>query len=546
MTEAHEPPASRIDQNPGPLFVQEGPGYSLTLCLERDQLDCLAVIDLLPVEPVEPVAEAGQHDPDELPPETEAPSSIASPVLTPPDIFWFLQQNNIIRTIDYSAVYEYCAELELGRAPGPSVLARGVEPQKGADGWLELTVKTSGEEASFAEDAKGRMDLRTLNAYSEIEPGQKLGIIHPPQQGTPGMTAHGLPIPAEAGNSYQLTAGEGVELKYNDRIVFATKAGRALLEKQCLSVVDQLVVPGDLDMSVGNIDFNGFVEIRGDVPDDFSIRSTKGIKVGGHVGACRVESDGSIEMTSMAGKETGRIICRGDLRAKFLNQVDVRCFGDILISNEIRNSKVRATGRIVVERGSIIGGKTIALEGIETRSLGTGSGQRTRLIAGVFFPDAERFDYLREQLQNVNRQIDAINEALAPLKAALKKRPEQQGSAEEKRLKILNEQLARLFAEKKHFSAEIAASKPQEFTRKNPKINVLKELLEGVSITLGKSTEEIKITRSGPMSIIENSREGGLRYLSLSPMPVTAMSIEEELLAKEDAFVEQAEDEPEE
>lgn len=522
------------------LFVEENSKYRFCLKLENEELECRANIEIFP--PGDPSAEehvtedgqddsANSHNANTATVDDCLPRQ-PDPIITPPELIWFLQQNNIVQTIDYAAIYDFCAAIETGLQPEPTIMARGIEPVSGDDGWFELTVKISGEEAEFKEDKEGNVDLRTRNAFSEIEPDQKLGIVHPPAEGISGITVQGLPIPAASGHPFELIAGEGVVLKYNNRIAFATKSGRALLEKNTLSVVDQLIVPGDVDLSIGNIDFHGFVEIKGEVPDDFSVTATKGIQISGPVGACHLESAGSIEITSMAGKGVGEIVCHGDLRAKFLNQVSVIAFGDVEVANEIRNCRIKSTGKIVVERGGIIGGKCTAMDGIEAKILGTDSGQKTRLVAGVYFPDVDRFEYLREQLHNIGRQIKSINDALGPLKALLKK-DRNIAEAACQRLRILNGQLVKLHEDKDKFNAEIAASKPQEFSTQNPKINVLKSLKEGVCITLGESTEEIKIARSGPMSIIENTQNGGLRFLSLTAMSVAARQIEEEILIEQ-------------
>ncbi len=546
MSDTEEPLKSQNNIDPNLLFVEENSRYKLIFRLDNEQMECLAEIEVLPEEsppendisqsPADGTESATVDSNEEVDGkqtgEFAAIITNPDPIITPPDLFWFLQQNNIIQTIDYSAVYNFCAAIEMGLKLEPTVLARGTEPVSGTDGWFELAVKVSGEETSFEEDEEGNIDLRNLNAYSEIEPDQKLGTIHPPRDGTPGTTVQGLPVPAERGQPFELIAGEGVILKFEDRVAFAEKSGRTLFEKQIISVVDQLVVPGDVDLNIGNIDFHGFVEVKGDVPDDFDIKATKGIKVSGHIGACNIESAGSIEITSMAGKETGQITCHGDLHANFLNQVAVVCYGDVYVTNEIRNSVVKSTGKVIVERGSIIGGSCTTMDGIEAKDLGTGSGQKTRVVAGVYFPDADRFDYLREQLKNINQQIESINAALEPLKQHLKKDDDIAATAEV-RLSILNEQLGKLHEEKNNFSAEIKASKPQEFNSQNPKINILKSLKEGVFIVLGNSAEEIKIERSGPMSIIENTRDGGLRYLGLSPIQVAAAQIEEEIFAEE-------------
>ena len=541
-----------------PLFVEENNFYKLSLWLQNGQMECVGKIEILPItapikkassEDIESSncesndseikvnAEPNNIDEFEIASQTDedATSTVIenpAPIITPPEIFWFLQQNNIVRTIDYAAVYDFCAAIEMGTAMSPAVLAHGIEPIAGTDGRFELSVKTTGDDVEFTEDEDGSVDLKKRHAFTEIEIGQKLGTVHPPQDGINGTDVFGMVVMAPKGAPFELLGGEGVELKFDGRVAFATKSGRALLDKQTVSVVDQLFVSGDVDLNVGDIEFNGFVEVGGDVPDDFDIRATKGVKVSGVVGACHIESAGSVDISSMAGKEIGRIICHGDLHATYLNQVTVQCFGDVYVTNEIRNSVVKATGKIVVERGAIVGGSCVALDGIEAKDLGASSGLKTKVTAGVYFPDVDRFEYLRSQLATINRQIESINTAMIPLKRNLENK-DNLADVAEKRLEILEAQLVKIEAEKETFSAEINASTPQEFENKNPKINVFDKLMEGVYIVLGQVAEEIKIARRGPLSIIENSRDGSLYYLTLTPMQKMAVELEQEIIAAE-------------
>lgn len=547
-------------QNVDLLCTIEEPGYRLRLHLENDQMECLA--DFQPIFPEADLeleedppsesaddpakAEAGeipesgnQEKPAEpspaepLPEETEPiieEEPLLPPVISPAELIQLLHRHNIKEGIDFTALYQFCALAEERREQQDVLLAKGREPVTGKDGWFELVVKTTGEEAEFQEDEHGNVDLRTRHAFTEIKAGQKIGVLHPPQEGVPGQTVHGLPIPAERGRFYSLVAGEGVELKYDGRFAFAAKDGRALLERQVLTVVDQLVVSGDLDLKIGNIEFNGFVEVKGDVLDDFHIKASKGIKVAGVVGACKLKSDGPVVIGSVAGKERGQISCSGELVAGFLNQANVHCYGDVLVTNEIRNSVVKATGKIIVERGSIIGGSCVALEGIEAKILGATSGTATLLRAGVYFPDVERFDFLHQELQRVDSQIGRLKAAIGPLERLC-----DLDSATEKRLSILTEQWEKLEVERDALKAELAASTKQEQKTSNPKINAGSKLMEGVTIQLGNSSEKFKMERNGPLSIIENTKKGGFRFLGMTSLQKSAEELEQEVIEEEEA-----------
>ena len=528
--------------DPDLLAVEETDAYRLTLRLAKEQMECVAAIEFKSLPPATPRQEPprSESNNDNLKlPEHEtadtakgATTTVADPFaggisLKTSRLIHLLQQHQVSGNIDEDAVKEFCATVDLQQEPQPTVVARGIDPQTGADGWFELLVKISGEEQEFIPDSKGRVDLKRLNAYTEIEPEQKLGVIHPPEPGISGYTVQGLEIEGPAGSPKIINAGEGVVLKYDGRMAFSTRAGRALFDNNTLTVVDQLVIPGNVDLHVGHIDFNGFVEIKGDVLDDFDVRSTKGIKINGHVGACHIESQGSIDVGAMAGREIGHIFCQGDLHTRYLNQVTVVCYGDVVVTNEVRNSHVRATGHIVVARGGIIGGEVLALKGVSAVTIGAVSGQRTRVTAGVYFPDAERSEYISRQLHSVEQQITAINGAIRPLMQHLRKGSQLIDTARA-RLQILNDKLDALYQQKNAFAAEATTSQPLEVEDKNPKINVQQVLRDGVVIALGKVKEEIKLDRQGPLSIIENARDGGLRFLSLTALSVPATELERE------------------
>jgi hypothetical protein len=50
----------------------------------------------------------------------------------------------------------------------------------------------------------------------------------------------------------------------------------------------------------------------------------------------------------------------------------------------------------------------------------------------------------------------------------------------------------------------------------NPKVNVRNRLYEGVTVLVGGSVEEFTAQLEGPLSLIENSVEGGLRQVVFS------------------------------
>ncbi len=447
--------------------------------------------------------------------------------IPPAELITLLRQNDISSNVDLEQVAEFCSAAASGEELKDFLLAQGTPPEHGQDGWFELVVNTGKEEADRPEDESGRIDFKSIQTFSNVEPGQTIGKIHPPGEGRPGQSVTGATIPAFSGQPSGVVAGSGVRFSEEGSEAIADQNGRVIFESHVLSIAEEFVVSGDVDLSIGHISFNGFVDIKGDVLDDFHITATKGIKVSGAVGASRINCDGPVTIGTMAGLGRGQIVCKGNFKARYLNQATIECWGNIQVDNEIRNSIVKATGSIRAVKGLITGGEAVALEGIEARMLGTRSGTPTALTAGVYFPESDRLNNLRNRSKSVAGQLKQLAETLAALhhKPLGKLRPALR-EAIELRIAILTERQVNLDAERKELTAELEQFVLQDHPTANPKINVLGTIKEGVTIRLGEAHEELPTHISGPVSIIENTREGGLRFLSCSALVVSAEEAE--------------------
>ena len=455
--------------------------------------------------------------------------------ISPAELINLLKMLDISEALDLEKLALFCTEAANGNDPQNFLIATGTEPTQGKDGYFELFVDTGEDDIELEEDEKGRVNFKNIQAFTNVQPGQLIGTIYPPEQGTPGKTITGLLIPAPLGRPAKLTAGDGVEIRNNGTEAVATQAGRVTFEKDVLAISEEFVVSGDVDLKVGHINFNGFVDIKGDVLDDFNIKSTKGINVDGAAGACILESDGPITVGSMAGLGLGKIIAKGDVTARYLNHVTVECWGDVHVANEIRNSVIKATGSINAPTGLITGGETIALEGIEAKLFGSKSGVKTHLTSGVFFPEADRLQFLRLRLKSIAYQLKKIAETLPGLhKKPLDTMRPALREAIELRIGILTERQVNITDEQEDLSQELAQFELDEHPTANPKINALTSFKEGVIINLGDTSYEIKQEISGPVSVIENKQAEGIKQLTHSPLKVTADKLEEEAQEEND------------
>ncbi|MFO7577263.1 MAG: FapA family protein [Pelovirga sp.] len=468
-----------------------GDGYSLKLETCRERLTCRATITL---------DEHGRGP-------------------TPAEVISILQELDITTAVDLQQIASFCSEAAQGHNPRDMELARGIRPQPGRDGWLELVVATGQEKVEWVEDASGRVDFKAVQNFSNVAIDDPIARIHPPTDGYPGKTITGDIITPRPGKPARVIAGSGVRVSEDGREARATRTGRVIYDNNILCVTEEFIVDGDVDLKIGHITFNGFVYIKGDVLDDFNITATRGIEVLGTVGACQLSCDGPVTIATMTGKGSGKIICHGTLRARYLNQVTVECHGDVYVSREIRNCQVKTTGSLRAGSAQITGGEAIAMDGIEAKTCGARSGLKTHLTAGVFFPETDRHGDLRKRLASVTEQLQNIHETLAELQR--KNLPEAQTSLRETielRIGVLHRRQDNLAAERKELQAELLTLRIHQQRTSQPQINVLATLAEGVVIHLDGTATEITMERSGPLTIVANDGKG-IRYRNYTPLP---------------------------
>jgi uncharacterized protein (DUF342 family) len=203
----------------------------------------------------------------------------------------------------------------------------------------------------------------------------------------------------------------------------------------------------------------------------------------------------------MNGQGKGTIHCGGNVKANYIYDTAVECDGDLLIDAEIRSSSIHTLGAVHVNKGGIVGGECFALAGVEAALLGSVTSLHTNIVAGVSYRD----------LEELNHRFNELKELLARFNSADK------GKIDNK-----------LFQQERTvITSHIQKIRTRSYDRTNPKVNVRKIIYGGVTITLGVLSEEFREERPGPFSLIENTIEGGFRFLGMTDLGFKAADIEQ-------------------
>ena len=419
-------------------------------------------------------------------------------MITRDELTSFLRQYNVLEGIDQQAFDDFVVKAAGGQQQIDVLLASGTPPIAGADEYISFSMQSSASVHSVDEEGSD-VDMHIVQTFINVSIDDEIGRIIPAEAGTPGRNIKGMPIPPQPGKPLQVKIGKNIRTEEDGALLIAAATGRFCLSAGEISIEEEYVVKGDVNFRIGSINFKGVVEVRGDVLDNFNINATKGLTVAGNIGVCHIVSDGDITFCGMDGQEKGSIVCGGTLRANFIHDAVVECAGDVIVGVEIHNCKVRTLGQIIVDKGAISGGSYIAQGGIEAKKLGSASSQHTKLQAGVDYHDVELLEQLFVTLAETHekaKQSESLSE-IAELRNT-----------------------AALLTDK------IMSIKSKTAASANAKINAKAVLYENVQMILGGATETINEQKNEPLSAIENSIEGGLRYLSMTGLNVGAADME--------------------
>lgn len=298
----------------------------------------------------------------------------------------------------------------------PLLVARGTEAVHGEDGSIQLLFAMDNVERKPLQREDGSVDFRELFSLNNAAKGQLIAERILPTKGTPGMTVAGETVPGRDGKDVRFKQGKNVVADAEHKRLYAVIDGLVTeTEKGKLNVFPVYEVNGDLDYRVGNIDFIGNVVIRGNVLSGFKIKAAGDVRITGGVEGAEIDASGSIDIASgIFAANKGFVKAGVDIRSSFMQEANVSAGKDIIVSQSILHSNVRA-GKSVVCKGSkgmIVGGNIQAGELIQARTIGNPMSTQTALEVGVAPELRSELQQLRSSVKAIADNVDKTDKAL--------------------------------------------------------------------------------------------------------------------------------------
>lgn len=322
-----------------------------------------------------------------------------------------LRFRNIVYGIQMSVLQDhfmsdgiYCTDL---------VVARGKEPRHGTDAYIKYYFNTDVHAQPTLKD-DGTVDYFHLNMINPCKKGQLLAEVIPEDEGEYGTTVQGAKIRPRQVKKAHLEFGHNIEISEDRRRLASLVDGHVSLVEGKVFVSDVYEVE-NVDLSTGNIDFEGSVQVNGNVSSNFVIRAGGNVIISGVVEGAYIEAGGNIIIArGMNGMAKGTLKAGGNIVAKFLENATASAGGyvsteSILHSNVIAATEIQVTGK----RGFITGGHVRAGQKIEVKTLGAMLGAPTVVEVGVDPEKKAEYMKMQKEVSEIVKNIRSLQPILA-------------------------------------------------------------------------------------------------------------------------------------
>ena len=264
------------------------------------------------------------------------------------------------------------------------VIAQGIKSKGAHKPFIKSFYKEAQPELVNKEE---KVDLRSTQQRQIVQPGRLIAKVLFTSPAVTGKDVYGNPLPKAKDDSIKVVIGEGVEEK-SKRAYYSTCEGVPKVDKNSISVNKMMIHKGDVNLSTGNIIFNGPVQITGNIDTGAIVYAKGDLIIGGSIHNAFVRSGGDIKVHSgITTGEKGLVAAKGNISCEFIENSKIQCGGSILVTKAILNSYLISGGNIKIKNhkdGGIIGGGQISCrKNIITGNLGFKHGIKTEINIGV-------------------------------------------------------------------------------------------------------------------------------------------------------------------
>lgn len=421
-----------------------------------------------------------------------------------------LKRRNVVYGIDETRLTELSeklSQMETAKKinePIEMEIAFGTPVTNGEDARIEFLYKPTPAEEQQApvleETEDGRVDYKAVHKIDNVTKGTLLARKIPPAKGMMGMTVTGKGLTAVDGKDIDVTMGKGVVVSPENKDEWIADAdGQVIFKENKISVLALFEIPGDVELSTGNIDFVGTVIVRGDVKDGFKVYAGEDLIVNGVVEGAELKCGGKLSIIGgVSGNDKAKIVCTGDANIKYIRNAAVDVGGNLTCGQAIMHSKVTVGKKVTVagKKGVIVGGQVIAGEEVNAASMGSNFATPTEVIVGEAVGLRDELQRLEIELKTSLENLDKTKKGIQFLKDLQTKMGGSLPPEKKELLTKLTRVQFKLMADSKTLvekkqEMEKKEQEGAEDRRRRAKVTCMGIIHTGVKITVNKASRQI-------------------------------------------------------
>lgn len=301
------------------------------------------------------------------------------------------------------------------------IIAGGEPARNGEDGHIKDYYPRKAQ-IKYASKGNGGIDFKSTNLIHNVKKGDVVCDLTLPTEPEDGMDVYGQPVRGKKGTMPPVPQGKNIVYSEDrDRLLTACE-GNLTFRSGRFHVENVFTVSGNVDNSVGNINFTGSVVIHGDVLEGYSVKAKGDITVMGIVEGARLSAGGDILLhKGMRGMRTGVLEAEGDITAKFLEDCNIYS-KDNIQAEYIINSEVSCGHDLTLigKRGAFIGGSCSVYNCMNVKAVGAPSHIATSVTLGLTPQLMDEMEAVGKEMILLSRKLTELNKDISYLNGKLK------------------------------------------------------------------------------------------------------------------------------
>ena len=292
-------------------------------------------------------------------------------------------------------------------------VAFGCPTVEGENGHYDFKFNTTpSKKPKLLED--GSVDYYNLSLIETVGEGQLVAEYIPKTEGTNGWDIFGKTLLAAKTIEIAPLRGKGFKVSEDGKKYYALFNGKIELNMNIMNISPTYVIPGDVDLSTGNIDFRGDLEIMGSIKAGMIVKATGNITVNKLVEAAHVEAGKDVLVRGgILGGGKAVIQAGNNIYGLFIENATIKA-NNAIQADSIVNCDVTAYSDINIlgRTSAIVGGHLRANRTIRTRKIGSEVGVTTEVVVGIEPEAKATYNKMMAELEEMQEELEKIEKTI--------------------------------------------------------------------------------------------------------------------------------------